>query len=59
LLHAIKCNVATGSKADRPFQKFWVHIVNGAANIGVIRDNLHPVTDRTSRSSSSIRVFLG
>ena len=58
LLQTIERYIPTGAKADRPFLKLWVHVIDGAPYIGTIRNNLHPVTDRTSRTSGSIRVLL-
>ena len=59
LLQAIECDITASAKADRPFLKLWVHVIDGTANIWMIRNDLHPVTDCTCRTSGSIRVFLG
>jgi len=59
LFQAIKRNIPTGAKADRPFLKLWVHVNDRTADIWMVCNDLHPVTDRTCRTSGSIRVFLG
>ena len=59
LLDMVESKIAAGAKANRPFPKLWVHIIDGTAGIGVVSNDFHPVTDRICRTSSRIGVFLG
>ncbi|OAN95435.1 hypothetical protein A8B74_15535 [Sulfitobacter geojensis] len=58
LLQTIERDITAGSKADRSFLKFWVHVIHGAADVWMIRNNLHSVTDRSCCMSGSSRALL-
>jgi len=58
LLQAVERDISAGAKAHRPFPKLWVHVIHGAADIWMIRNDLHPVTDRACRTSGCIRVLF-
>ena len=58
LLQTVERDIPAGAKADRPFLKLWVHVIDRTASIGMVCNDLHPVTDRTCRTSGGIRVLL-
>jgi len=41
-LQTVERDVPTGAKADRPFLKLWVHVIDGTADVGTVCYNLIP-----------------
>jgi hypothetical protein len=58
-LQSVERYIATRAKADRPFLKLWVHVIDGTARVWMVCNDLHTCTDSNCGTSGSIRIFLG